>query len=404
MKRMLMLAMVTALSLAGAQPTKTVNLLWSGAITGPTSDVGGPYGAGVEDYCKYANEQKLIPGFTINCTVRDDQYQNPNTQRIFEEALDRAKPAIFLGYSTGGMLQLKPLIQEVKMPTIPASAHIGLIDPPNNTYIFLPVSSYSEQIVALMEYINRQLKKNARIALVVNPSPFGRAVVDHAKRAAQRLGQTIVSVQEVGANNLDNTALLRNLDAQNVEFILHQNVAGPVANILKDAKRLGLDKKIRQMGAVYTGGSDLIRLAGDAAEGYLWASSYYTLDENTPGITLQKQLAQKYGRSADILNSTNYTAGMLATAIAVEAMKRAAQRFNGRIDNETVYQAILGMNGPNAFKPGFAVSTKSGIEIDFTKSEQTGAEGLRVLEVKGGKFVPITEPFTSTLFRQVRNP
>ncbi|MFZ5990388.1 MAG: ABC transporter substrate-binding protein [Deinococcota bacterium] len=404
MKRVLMLGMVAALSLGSAQQTKTVNLLWSGAITGPTSDVGGPYGAGVEDYCKYANEQKLIPGFTINCTVRDDQYQNPITQRIFEEALDRAKPAIYLGYGTGAMLQLKPLIQEVKMPTIPASAHIGLIEPPNNTYIFLPVSSYSEQIVALMEYINRELKKNARIALVVNPSPFGRAVVDHAKRAAQRLGQTIVAVQEVGANNLDNTALLRNLDSQNVEFILHQNVAGPVANILKDAKRLGLDKKIRQMGAVYTGGSDLIRLAGDAAEGYLWASSYYTLDENAPGITLQKQLAQKYGRSTDILGSTNYTAGMLAAAIAVEAMKRAAQRFNGRIDNETVYQAIIGMNGPNAFKPGFAVSTKSGIEIDFTKSEQTGAEGLRVLEAKGGKFVPITEPFTSALFRQVRNP
>jgi len=267
--------------------------------------------------------------------------------------------------------------------------------------MFLPVSSYSEQVVALMEYINRT-SKNARIALVVNPSPFGRAVVDHARRAAQRLGQTIVDVREVGGGNLDNIALLRALDAAGVEFIIHQNVAGPVANILKDAKRLGL--RIKQMGAVYTGGADLIRLAGDAAEGYLWASSYYTLDENTPGINLQKQLAAKYNRSADILNSTNYTAGMLAAAIAVEAMRRAAQRFNGRIDNETVYQALVSMNGPNAFKPGFAVSTKAGIEIDFTRSEQTGAEGLRVLEVRGGKFVPVTEPFTSALFRQVRNP
>lgn len=402
MKRAIILATMAFLGLAMAQG-RTVNLLWSGAVTGPTSDVGGPYGAGVEDYCRYANEQKLIPNVTLNCTVRDDQYQNPNTQRIFEEALDRAKPAIYLGYSTGAMLQLKPLINEVKMPTIPASAHIGLIEPPNNQYMFLPVSSYSEQVVALMEYINRTTK-NAKIALVINPSPFGRAVVDHARRAAQRLGQTIVDVREVGSGNLDNTALLRALDAAGAQFIIHQNVAGPVANILKDAQRLGLNRKIRQMGAVYTGGSDLIRLAGEAAEGFLWASSYYTLDENAPGINLQKQLAQKYNRSADILNSTNYTAGMLAAAIAVEAMKRAAQRFNGRIDNETVYQAIIGMNGPNAFKPGFAVSTKAGIEIDFTRSEQTGAEGLRVLEARGGKFVPVTEPFTSALFRQVRNP
>ncbi|RDI96276.1 branched-chain amino acid ABC transporter substrate-binding protein [Meiothermus sp. QL-1] len=402
MKRAMVLGIFLVLGLVLAQG-RTVTLLWSGAITGPTSDVGGPYAAGIEDYCRYANEQRLIPGVTLNCIVRDDQYQNPNTQRILEEALDRSRPAIYLGYSTGAMLQLKPLINEVRLPTIPASAHIGLIDPPNHQYFFLPVSSYSEQVVALMEYINRT-ERNARIALVVNPSPFGRAVVDHARRAAQRLGQTIVDVREVGGGNLDNTALLRALDAAGVQYIIHQNVAGPVANILKDAKRLGLDRKIKQMGAVYTGGSDLLRLAGDAAEGYLWASSYYTLDENTPGINLQKQLAARYNRSADILNSTNYTAGMLAAAIAVEAMRRAAQRFNGRIDNETVYQSIIGMNGPNAFRPGFAVSTKAGIEIDFTRSEQTGAEGLRVLEVRGGKFVPITEPFTSALFRQVRNP
>jgi len=239
---------------------------------------------------------------------------------------------------------------------------------------------------------------------VVHPSPFGRAVVDHARRAAQRLRQSIVDVREVGGGNLDNTALLRALDAAGATYIIHQNVAGPVANILKDAQRLGLNRKIRQMGAVYTGGSDLIRLAGDAAEGFLWASSYFTLDENTPGITLQRQLAARYNRSADILNSTNYTAGMLVAAIAVEAMRRAALRFNGRIDNETVYQTLIGMNGPNAFRPGFAVSTKAGIEIDFTRTEQTGSEGLRVLEVKAGKFVPVTTPFTSALFRQVRNP
>ena len=112
---------------------RTVNLLWSGAITGPTSDVGGPYGAGIEDYCRYANEQKLIPNVTLNCIVRDDQYQNPITQRIFEEALDRSRPAIYLGYSTGAMLQLKPLINEVRIPTIPASAHIGLIEPPTTS-------------------------------------------------------------------------------------------------------------------------------------------------------------------------------------------------------------------------------------------------------------------------------
>ncbi|WP_165738911.1 ABC transporter substrate-binding protein [Thermus thermophilus] len=374
-----------------------VTLFWSGAITGPTSDAGAPYGAAVEDYCKWANERKLVPGVVFNCVVRDDQYNNANTQRFFEEAVDRFKIPVFLSYATGANLQLKPLIQELRIPTIPASMHIELIDPPNNDYIFLPTTSYSEQVVALLEYIARQ-KKGAKVALVVHPSPFGRAPVEDARKAARELGLQIVDVQEVGSGNLDNTALLKRFEQAGVEYVVHQNVAGPVANILKDAKRLGL--KMRHLGAHYTGGPDLIALAGDAAEGFLWATSFYMAYEDTPGIRLQKEIGRKYGRPENFIESVNYTNGMLAAAIAVEAIRRAQERFK-RITNETVYQAIVGMNGPNAFKPGFAVSTKQGVEIDFTKSEHTGAEGLRILEAKGGRFVPVTEPFTSALFRKV---
>lgn len=122
----------------------------------------------MEDYCKWANERKLVPGVVFNCVVRDDQYNNANTQRFFEEAVDRFKIPVFLSYATGANLQLKPLIQELRIPTIPASMHIELIDPPNNDYIFLPTTSYSEQVVALLEYIARE-KKGAKVALVVHP-------------------------------------------------------------------------------------------------------------------------------------------------------------------------------------------------------------------------------------------
>lgn len=222
--------------------------------------------------------------------------------------------------------------------------------------------------------------------------------MEDARKAARELGLKIVDVQEVGSGNLDNTALLKRLEQAGVEYVVHQNVAGPVANILKDAKRLGL--KMRHLGAHYTGGPDLVALAGDAAEGFLWATSFYMAHEDAPGIRLQKEIGRKYGRPENFIESVNYTNGMLAAAIAVEAIRRAQERFK-RVTNETVYQAIIGMNGPNAFKPGFAVSTKRGVEIDFTKSEHTGAEGLRILEAKGGRFVPVTEPFTSALFRKV---
>ena len=380
-------AMGLALGLGLAQE---VHVMWSGAITGPTSDAGKYYAQGVEDYCKYANEEGLTGGLKIVCETRDDQYNNANTQRNFEEALDRGDP-VFLGYSTGGTLQLKPLIEEVGMPFIPASYHIGNIDPPNNTYVFLPIVSYSEQVIGLLEYIAKQ-KPGAKVALAVHPSPFGRAPVADAKKAAKQLGIEIVEVQEM-SKGLDYTATLKRFANKGVEFIVYQNVAGPVANMVKDAKRLGL--KMKHLGAHYAGGPDLLRLAGDAAEGFIWITSYFMPDEQGPGPELVKKIGARYKRPADTLESVHYPSGMLATAIAIEAIKRAhaaGKPVVGDAGRKAVYEELIKLS----FDPKLAVGP-----VTYTKADHVGVDMMRVLQAKGGKFVPISEPFQSALFRKV---
>lgn len=388
MNKLLALTALVSLSLAAAQ--KTVTIGWSGAITGPTSDAGASYAAGVEDYCKYATSQNMLPAVKLNCVVRDDQYNNANTQRNFEDFVGNQNAPLFLGYSTGSILQLKSVIEETKVPTLPASYHIGLIDAPNNNYIFLPVSSYSENIVALLEYVAKR-DRGAKVALVVNPSPFGRDPVVDARKAATRLGLKIVDVQEVGANNLDNTALLKRFESQGVKYVINQNTAGPVANILKDAKRLNLLDKMQFMGAHYTGGEDLTKLAGDAANNFIWATSYYLYDEaDKPGIQLVRKIGAQYGRKADTIRSVHYTSGMLAAAITVEAMRRAR--------NDTtaagLYKGLISMTGTRAFNPGFSVGP-----VTFSAKDHVGAESLRLLQADStGNFKAITGAQRSQIF------
>lgn len=391
MKKLLALtALVSLASFATAQRNTT--LVWSGAITGPTSDAGSSYAAGVEDYCKYANSQKML-SVTLNCVVRDDQYNNANTQRNFEEFVGGQNVPVFLGYATGGMLQIKGVVQETKVPTLPASYHIGLIDPPNNQYMFLPVSSYSENIVALLEYVASK-ERGAKVALVVNPSPFGRDPVVDARKAAARLGLKITDVQEVGGNNLDNTALLKRLEAQGVKYVINQNTAGPVANILKDAKRLNLLGKMQFLGAHYAGGEDLTKLAGDAAKDFIWATSYYLYDEgDRPGIQLVKKIGAQYGRKADTIRSVHYTSGMLAAAIAIEAMKRGGKDITAA----SVYKGLTSMNGSRAFNPGFTVGP-----VTFSAKDHVGAESLRLLQADAtGNFRAITGAQRSRMFQLV---
>ena len=91
------------------------------------------------------------------------------------------------------------------------------------------------------------------------------------------------------------------------------------------AKSFGEKGKLTFVGAHYTGGNDLIALAGDAAEGFLWACSYNMTSENNEGAKKQLDLAKKYGRDDKAANSHNYATGILMAQIPTEAIKRAKE-------------------------------------------------------------------------------
>ncbi len=145
------LAFMLTVSFAGqALAGNTYKLGLSLAITGPTSDAGNPYAKGVEDYIKYVNDEKLLGDDQIECFIRDDQYKTDVTKRNFEDFLDEGI-VLYLNYSTGSTLGLKRDFEEEKIAVIPASFHAGNLEDSN--YIFLPIASYSSQMIALADFV-----------------------------------------------------------------------------------------------------------------------------------------------------------------------------------------------------------------------------------------------------------
>ena len=370
------------------------------ALTGPTSDAGVPYAMGVEDFFRYANDEKLLGDDTIDCTIKDDQYKTDITKRNFEEFLDMDIP-IYLNYSTGSTLGLKRDFEEEKMPTIPASFHAGnLVD---SNYIFLPIASYSEQCVGLAEYVaNHHKGDKPKIAMFLHPSAFGRGpLADVEKAIAAGLNVELVEVVEHG-KDLDNTATLKRLVENKVQYVISQTVQSPVATFIKDAKRLGLvastfgeEGKITFMGAHYTGGNDLIALAGDAAENFYWTTAYRVMSEPGPGTDFQMALAKRYDRDEKTANSHNYTNGIMVAQVAVEAMRRAKEA--GGVTKENVYAALNGMNGDNALK----LDTTTG-PVTYSPTDRAGVDMLQLYRAKDGVFHSEGEPFSSEFMKKIK--
>ncbi len=362
------------------------------AITGPTSDAGDPYAKGVEDYFKFVNDTKMLGDDTIDCTIRDDQYKTDITKQNFEDFLDQ-DIVFYLNYSTGSTLALKKDFEEVKIPVIPASFHAGnLID---SHYIFLPIASYSAQAIGLAEYVVKNNKEGIpKVALFIHPSAFGRGPVEDLQKAVSAgLAMEIVEVVEHG-KDLDNTAMLKRLISKEVQYVISQTVQSPVATMLKDASSLGImaktfgeEGKLTFLGCHYTGGNDLIALAGPSAENFYWTTSYIVTNEPSPGATAQLELAKKYGRDEKAANSHNYTNGMMVAQVVTEVIKRA--KANGKeINKETLYAEIQDMNGDKAFSPGTTVGP-----VTYSKTDHVGVDTLQLYVVEGGAFKSAGKPF-----------
>ncbi len=389
----ILLSFIVMFSIAfQAQAGDTYKLALSLAITGPTSDAGNPYSKGVEDYFNYVNDMKLLGDAKIDCTIRDDQYKTDVTKRNFEEFLDMGI-VFYLNYSTGSTLALKKDFEEEKMPTIPASFHAGnLID---SNYIFLPIASYSAQAIGLAEYVvNNHQGSKPKVAMFIHPSAFGRGPVSDVKKAVGAgLNMEIIEVVEHG-KDLDNTAMLKRLLSKNVQYVLIQTIQSPVATMIKDATRLGIAAKtfgekgkLTFLGCHYTGGNDLIALAGSASENFFWTTSYIVTSEPGVGTDAQLALAKRYGRDDKAANSHNYANGVMVAQVAAECIQRAKAKGK-KINQANLYAELQAMNGMNAFYPVTTVGP-----VTYSETDHAGVDTLQLYTVKNGQFKSVGAPF-----------
>ena len=389
-----LIGLIFMLAIALPVQAETIKIASSLAITGPTSDAGNPYSKGIEDYVKYVNDVKMLGDDKLVAIVKDDGYKTEVTKRNFEEFLDEGI-VLYLNYSTGSTLALGKDFDEEKIPVIPASFHAGNLA---SKYVFLPIVSYSSQAIAMAEYIanNNPGGGKAKLAMFIHPSAFGRAPVEDLRKAvAAGLNIDIVEVVEHG-QDLDNTAMLQRFMEKGVQYVLCQTVLPPVATMLKSAQSLGVEAKtyaekgkLTVVGLHYAGGPDLIALAGSAAEGFNWTTSYKLTSEPGPGTDAQLALAKSCGRDEKTANSQNYTNGIQVTQIAVEAMVRAKAKGK-KITRAALYEELLAMHGYNAYYPLTTVGP-----VTYSKDDRQGVDMLQLYRVEGGVFKPIGQPFTS---------
>jgi branched-chain amino acid transport system substrate-binding protein len=353
-------------------------------LTGPTSDVGKFYSKGVTAYVDWKNAQGGVQGHKLELLYADYAYQPPKAEELYTKYVTQDKVVVFSGWGTADTEALKGKITQDKIPFVSASYAATLGDPAQTPYNFLVGTTYSDQLIIAQKWALEDWRQKGntgvpKFAYLINDSPFGKSPVEDGKQHAVANGvpEPLVVPSPKGATDL--TAQLTQIKDSGANYVFLQNVPSPAALALKNAKALGMTPQTQFVCLNWCANGVLIKLAGDAAEGIVGALPF----DPTDAEGAKQALAYATAQNLDIAGGEGvYVQAWWSMAILAEGMERTLTAGKP-VTGENMKAALETLKD---FNTGGVVAP-----ITFTTTDHRGNKSLKMYQVKGGKWEPITD-------------
>ncbi len=350
-------------------------------LTGPASTWGQYHAKGLRDYLRYVNEKGGIAGRKIDLTVVDHAYKIPEGIKLVKRFCTLEKVDMLATWDAGTGIQIKPIIQRYKVPTLNFSTYQGLLKPPID-YIYLPFGSYILDSYAILEYIKKVHGGTPKVGLLTYNNPYGKSIHGPCKEYAAKHGIEIVGIEEFPPATVDLTTELLRLKKAGAQYIVVQMLPAAIAIALKSADRIGYD--VPFIGTWTSTDPDFFKLAKGLIRDRLFMQFCGGLpSDNVPGVKLMLELGKKYRTVKGF--DCSYWEGTAVAMIMERALRKAQEKF-GKITGETINKAM----------ESFRNEDFGGLipPVTYTKDNHEGSFVARIVQIhEDGTYSPITNFF-----------
>ena len=346
-------------------------------LTGGGGTATQPAFQGFQDYVRYFNEEKGIPGVTIEHAWRDTKTDPGLWISAYRTLVDRGVPVIYT-ITPVALEGMKPQFEKDQIPVVTAGVTGTMVYPPS--WIFPVWATQGEATSAVLDYFmqNWREERPPRLQLFVMDGVYGIEPVEETTKYAESIGFEVLPLELSPYVVLDATTQLLRMEARGADLLyLNQLITG-AGPILRDAERLGLEDKMQFSGTQFVQGEPLIKYAPVAAEGFLAERSLPWVDETEiPGVkTMADRQTKWHGEPV-------YMSGWVYGAIVCEALRSAIEEVGyENVDGPAVKMALESMKG-------FDVDGM--VKITFGPEDRRGTQSYAVYQVQGGKIVRITD-------------
>ncbi|PPD58834.1 ABC transporter substrate-binding protein [Dehalogenimonas etheniformans] len=354
--------------------------------TGAAASKGKPMGDGVLDAIKYINtELNGVQGHQIQPVFRDGQYNAPIETTIINEFISPSSGIVmFTTQASAEMTVVMGIANEAGLPGFTVFSAPNITQPAKHQFASFP--DYGDDWVAFAKYYLANIWKGTgkpKMALHLLNNSTGQGAKDAADKSAASLGIEIVAVETHTSTTASEIESLTRIKAKNPDVIYISSTPPPTAVILKNAATLGITPgvTIGCGGASFT--SEMVNLAGAAAEGVFGIYPTVAWGDNVPAMAkMTEYLTKNHPEDA---NNMDYITGWAEGLLIAEILNKAITNTPG--GGNALTPALVEANGFKKLS-GFDVGGLQG-PATYTVGDNRFSKTVKLYQVKSGKITGI---------------
>lgn len=329
------LSLVSALALTSALPAmaQNINIGHLADYSGGTSDVGQPYGQGVQDTIAWINANGGVNGKKINSDFVEYGYQVPRALAAFKKWTGSEKVVAIQGWGTADTEALVAMVTKEEIPYYSGSYSASLTDPKGKVnekseraapFNFFYGPSYSDAARAMVQWAADDWKakggqgKPKWVHMGAN-HPYPNSPKAAAEAYAKELGFEVLDPITFALTPGDYTAQCLTLKQAGANYAYLGNTAGSNISVLKACETAGV--KVQFLGNVWGMGEEAMKAAGSAANGVVFpVRTAVTWNGNAPGLATFKDISKMSDPSGNAYRTVHYMAAVCTVMYMKEAM------------------------------------------------------------------------------------
>lgn len=332
---------------------------------------GGVYGEtqknGVELAIEEINAAAGTDGIKISAIYEDDASTPQQGTNVFRKLINQDQVSLIIGPTLSNTAKTADVVaQQAKVPVLGVSNTAGGVTEIGD-YIFRNSLTDSVVIPNTVKTAKERLGLKKVALMYGNDDAFTQAGYEVFKKALADEGIEVTSEQTFAKGDRDFSAQLTQIKGQNPDAIVVSALAPEGAQIISQARQLGIPTDVEIIGGNGFNSPAIIQNAGAAAEGVIVGAAWNASAETPANRAFVDAYTKKYGKAPDQFAAQAYA----GVKIAHEAMKKA-----NSTDRTAIRDALAGIKDLDTVLGKFS----------FTEGRDASHEPV-VQHVQNGKFV-----------------